>query len=235
MLNPAPSFNGSGTVVSLNYTVKNVGHTTVECIALAVDVNGNLLPITVVNSSFDGTQAPVPTAVPTNIPPTFTPAPPTATPLPTLTPTFVPTLTPVPGAISGIVKYEKRPDQTGIAITVSQNGAPLAQGQSNADGSFQFNNVPAGQYVLQFSAAGHLSASATLDVQAGQGATVQVTLMAGDIDNNGIVDLTDASFIGANYGVQAPPAPTLADLNTDGFINLVDLVLVGKNFGKTAQ
>jgi Carboxypeptidase regulatory-like domain/Dockerin type I domain len=152
--------------------------------------------------------------------------------LPTLTPTLAATLTAVPGTITGVVKYEKHPDQTGIAITILSGGAQVAQGQSTADGSFQFSNVPAGQYLLKFSAPGYLSASATIDVQPGQGASVQVTLMAGDIDNNGVVDLADAGFIGANYGVQAPPAPAQADLNGDGFINLVDLVLVGKNFGK---
>ncbi len=233
LLNPAPAFNGSGTAFSLNYTVLNAGQTTIECTALAVDVDGNLLPISVVNGSFDSSQAPVATDVPTSVPSTSTPELPTAIPLPTSTPTLEPTLLPQPGAISGVVKYEKRPDQTGIAITVSQNGAPFAQGQSNADGSFQLNDVPAGQYVIQFSAQGYLTASATLDVQAGQGATVQVTLLAGDTDSNGAIDLADASFIGANYGIQAPPAPALADLNGDGFINLVDLVLVGKNFGKT--
>lgn len=235
LLNPAPAFNGNGTAFSLNFNVLKAGHTTVECTVLAVDMDGNLLPISVVNGSFDGTEAPLATATPSSIPPTFTPAPATSTPLPTLTPTIEPTLTPMPGAISGVVKYEKRSIQTGIAVTVLLADTPFLQGQSNADGSFQFDNIPAGQYVVQFSAAGHLSATTTLDVQAGQGATVQVTLLAGDIDGSGTVDLTDASFIGANYRVQAPPAPAEADLNGDGFINLVDLVLVGKNFGKTAQ
>ncbi len=59
--------------------------------------------------------------------------------------------------------------------------------------------------------------------------------MAGDIDNNGVIDLADASLIGANYRVQVPPAPAQADLDHDGFVNLVDLVLVGKNFGKKIQ
>ena len=58
LLNPAPAFNGAGTAFSLNYKVMNAGHTTVECAVLAVDVNGNVLPIAVVNGSFDGTQAP---------------------------------------------------------------------------------------------------------------------------------------------------------------------------------
>ncbi|MEP6987022.1 MAG: alkaline phosphatase family protein, partial [Chloroflexota bacterium] len=220
LLNPAPAFTGSGTAFSLNFTVKNVGQTPVECTALAVDVNGNLLPIAVVNSTFDSTQSAPPTPVPTTIPPTFTPAPPTAEPLPTQTPTFEPTLPPQPGAISGVVKYEKHPDQSGIAITISQNGTSVAQGQSGADGSFQFSNVPVGQYLVQFSAQGYLSASTTVDVQAGEGATIQITLLAGDIDNNGVIDLADASLIGANYRIQAPPAPVQADLNGDGFINL---------------
>jgi len=234
LLNPAPAFNGSGTAFILNYTVINPGHTTVECTVLAVDADGNALPVAVVNSVFDGTQAPVITSTPTSIPPSATPAPPTTTPTPTFTPTVAPTLTPVVGAISGVVTYEKRTDQTGITVKVLSNGAPFADGKSAADGSFQFDNVPAGQYVLQFSAAGSLSASTTVDVQAGQGATVQMTLLAGDIDGNGAIDLTDAGFVGANYRLQAPPAPAEADLNGDGFINLVDLVLVGKNFGKSA-
>lgn len=235
LLNPAPAFSGNGTAFSLNYKVLNAGHTTVECTVLGVDANGSLLPISVVNSVFDGTPATAATATATSVPPTATTAPPTTTPLPTLTPTVAATLTPIPGSITGVVQYEKHPDQTGIAITIFSGGAQVAQGQSTADGSFQFSNVPAGQYTLQFSAQGYLTASSTVDVQAGQGASVQVTLMAGDIDNNGVIDLADASLIGANYRVQVPPAPAQADLDHDGFINLVDLVLVGKNFGKKIQ
>jgi len=232
LLNPAPAFSGSGTAFSLNFNVLKAGQTTVACIALAVDMSGNLLPISLVNGSFQSIEGAI---QPTAVSPTFTPVPPTETPMPTLTPTLEPTLAPLWGAISGVVKYEKRSDQTGIAVTVLLAGTPFLQGQTNADGSFQFDNIPAGQYVVKFTALGHLSASTTIDVQAGQGASVQVTLLAGDIDGSGTIDLTDASFIGANYKVQVPPAPAEADLNGDGFINLVDLVLVGKNFGKVSQ
>jgi hypothetical protein len=234
LLNPAPAFNGSGTAFSLNYKVLNAGHSPVVCTALAVDASGNLLPLSIVNGGIDGTQGAA-TTVPTVVPPTVPPAAPTSTPMPTMTPTVAATLTAVPGQINGVVKYEKHPDQTGIAITILSGGTIVAQGQSTPDGSFQFVNVPVGQYVMQFSAPGYLSASANIDVQAGQGANVQVTLLAGDIDNNGTIDLADAGLIGANYSVQAPPAPTQADLDRDGSINLVDLVLLGKNFGKKAQ
>jgi hypothetical protein len=235
LLNPAPAFNGDGTAFSLNYKVINVGYTTIECSALAVDSSGNLLPIAVVNGNFDSTQVVAVTNNSPIVPMASAPALLTVLPIATLTPTLEPTLPTVPSVISGSVKYEKSTDQTGISITVLQNGTAVIQGQSDADGNFQFNDVPTGQYIVQFSAQGYLSTSSNIDVLEGQGATVQATLIAGDIDNNGVVDLADASFIGANYDIQAPPAPVQSDLDHDGFINLVDLVLLGKNFGKTAQ
>lgn len=235
LLNPAPAFSGDGTAYTLNFSVVGVGLAPVVCSVLAVDVDGVVLPITVVNGSFEGQPPPVQTATPTTVPSSATPAPPTTTPPPTLTYTPSPTLTPITGAISGIARYEKRSDQSGIVISITMgdaNGAPYAQAQTAADGSFRLDGVPVGSYFLRFTAAGHLAASATLMVETGVGATAQVTLLAGDVDGSGMVDLLDAGLIGANYRIQVPPAPIVADLNADGLINLVDLVLVGKNFGK---
>ena len=59
-----------------------------------------------------------------------------------------------------------------------------------------------------------------------------ITLPAGDTDNSGTVDIADAGLIGANFGVDVPPAPADADLNMDAIIDIRDLVLVGGNFGK---
>src|SRR5207253_2501125 len=94
LLNPAPAFTGGDTAYSLNYQVVGAGHTDITCSVLAVDVTGNLLPVSVVNGVFDGTGAPVMTPTLTIVPPTFTPAPPTAIFTPTLAATVAPILTP---------------------------------------------------------------------------------------------------------------------------------------------
>ena len=57
-----------------------------------------------------------------------------------------------------------------------------------------------------------------------------VSLAAGDIDNNNVIDQFDALTIGMNYN---SPLPTAADLNNDGIINLLDLELLAINYRKS--
>ena len=59
-----------------------------------------------------------------------------------------------------------------------------------------------------------------------------VTLLAGDIDGNGTIDITDAVAIGAAFGSTTPGE--VADLNTDGIVDVLDLVLMAVNFGQTS-
>ncbi len=248
LLNPAPAFNGAATAFTLNYNVVGAGDSPINCEAMAVDADGNLITVTVVNSSFSAavpatatstptgtpippTSTPMPTAVPPTATPTSTPVPPTNTPVP-------PTATPTTGTISGTVKYEKRTSQAGISVTLLAGGATgTSSGQTTtgADGAFQFANVAAGAYAVKMEAAGHLSAVYTFTLGAGGITLNAVTLVAGDADGSGVIDLVDAGTIGANYKMPAPPAPTSADFNGDDSVNLIDLVLIGKNFGKTAQ
>ena len=57
-----------------------------------------------------------------------------------------------------------------------------------------------------------------------------VTLPAGDIDGNGVIDQFDAMTIGMSYNTAIPPA---ADLNNDGTINVLDLELLAHNYRKS--
>ena len=57
-----------------------------------------------------------------------------------------------------------------------------------------------------------------------------ISLLAGDIDGNGVIDQFDALTIGMNYNAAAPDA---ADLNNDGVINVLDLEILAGNYRQT--
>lgn len=99
-----------------------------------------------------------------------------------------------------------------------------------ADGSFT-RTVPAGTYTVVASAPGFLSAKKDGVVVAAGGtvALPNVTLLAGDVDNNAVIDQLDAQTIGMNYNAVTPAA---ADLNCSGKIDILDLELLARNFRK---
>jgi hypothetical protein len=186
------------------------------------------------------TPEPTSTPVPTNTPePTFTPTP-TFTPEPTftLTPTVEPSATPLPvtGSIVGTLKLQGRTDNSGILVELLDANAVVLTSQTTvADGAVTFASLAPGSYTLRATATGYLALVIPATVgAAGEPDDVSVqTLLAGDTDNNGVIDLTDAGLIGANFDVDVPPAPATADLNADGTVNIRDLVLIGINFGRT--
>ena len=56
--------------------------------------------------------------------------------------------------------------------------------------------------------------------------------LAGDINGDEIVDITDLVLVGSNFGVTNPEDPRL-DINGDGVINIFDLVLLSNDFGQS--
>lgn len=55
-----------------------------------------------------------------------------------------------------------------------------------------------------------------------------ITLRAGDVNNDGVIDLRDADIIGSAFN--GTPQPE-ADVNRDGVVDIFDLIHVGRNFG----
>lgn len=101
---------------------------------------------------------------------------------------------------------------------------------ANADGTFHLA-VPAGTYRITASAEGFLSAEGS--IRSVNGSTItesSITLIAGDIDNNGVIDPMDALTIRMNYDSSRPSA---ADLNNDGVINVLDLGILAENYGRS--
>jgi hypothetical protein len=162
------------------------------------------------------------TTVPTA---TFTSTP-VESPTPTLTAT--PTSTPLPttATLTGQVL-------AGKPVTVSllnPDNSVAASVTANLDGSFSLT-APAGTYTVRATAPGFLSAQGSVILTAGAtGTKPAITLLAGDIDNNEVIDQFDAMTIGMSYNTATPAA---ADLNGDGTINVLDLELLARNYRET--
>jgi len=101
---------------------------------------------------------------------------------------------------------------------------------ANPDGTFSMTAL-AGTYTVEATASGHLSAEGPATITAGNTTTMPtITLIAGDIDGNGVIDQLDAMTIGMNYNSAVPDA---ADLNSDGTINVLDLEILAANYRET--
>ena len=157
---------------------------------------------------------------------TFTP---TSTPVesPTSTSTAVPSPTPLPaGTLDGQVL-------AGKPVTVELYDAAntlIASVPADPDGTFSLT-APAGTYTVVAKAPGFLSAAGSFTITS-EGTTTPptITLLAGDIDGNNVIDQLDALTIGMNYNTATPAA---ADLNNDGTINVLDLEVLAANYRAT--
>jgi hypothetical protein len=187
----------------------------------------------------DGSATVAPTSTPIESPtPTFTSTPdvsptptftftPDVSPTPTFTFTPVASPTPLPaGALNGQVLASK-------PVTVSLYNADTTLAASvtvNADGTFTLQ-VPAGTYTVVATASGFLSAQGSVTLTSGGASTMPtISLLAGDIDNNNVIDQFDAMTLGMSYNTAIPAA---ADLNNDGIINVLDLELLARNYRAT--
>ena len=117
-----------------------------------------------------------------------------------------------------------------VNVSLLNNNTVVASVTANADGTFSLT-APAGAYTVRASASGFLSAEGSITLTAGDTSTMpNITLLAGDIDNNGVINQFDAMTIGMSYNTASPAA---ADLNNDGVINVLDLELLAQNYRKT--
>jgi len=95
------------------------------------------------------------------------------------------------------------------------------------DGTFSLA-APEGSYTVTASAEGFLGAQGSTTLTRNVTTQMpQVSLAAGDIDGNGVIDQFDAMTIGMNYNL---PIPAAADLNDDANINVLDLELLAANY-----
>lgn len=101
---------------------------------------------------------------------------------------------------------------------------------ANPDGTFSLSLAP-GTYTAIATAEGFLDAQGTPVITSGNTTTLStISLLAGDIDNNDVIDQFDALTLGMSYNTASPAA---ADLNNDGTINVLDLELLAANYNQS--
>lgn len=227
-----------GAAFSFDILGLQAGQTVIECTARVSKGDGVLTGISSTGDSLtilgEATETPIPTEtpdptetpVPTETPdPTETPGP-TETPVPTETPDPTETPEPQDGTVSGQVLAGKPV----LVVLTNPDESVAGSVLANPDGTFSLI-VPAGTYKIFAGAIGFLGAEGTVSVtDGGVVAMPAITLLAGDIDNNNVIDQFDAMTIGMNYNAASPEA---ADLNGDGVINVLDLELLAQNYRAT--
>lgn len=169
------------------------------------------------------TSTPAPLESPT---PTFTFTP-EASPTPTFTFTPIASPTPLPiGSLTGQVLASKT-----VTVYLYYADATLAASvDANPDGTFSIQ-APAGTYSIVAAASGFLSAQGSVTISGGSASPMPtISLLAGDIDGNNVIDQFDAMTLGMSYNTDTP---TSADLNNDSVINVLDLELLARNYRST--
>jgi hypothetical protein len=138
------------------------------------------------------------------------------------------------GSFGEKVTVEGRPDhnQAGHQIMALDFSGQVFTGQTGPDGRFLLEGIPAGTYTLVASSPGFLSATCGAFVHSGGSTRLNgVTLLAGDLDNSGVIDMVDVVTLSAAFG--RPDLAEGADFNTDELIDVLDLILLAANLGQT--
>jgi hypothetical protein len=127
-------------------------------------------------------------------------------------------------AVLGYAYLESRSAHDGITVTLEGAGMTTL---TDVDGSYAFNGVPSGTFTVTFEYDEFLDVETGVWVQDGQ--VIELcgfTLLAGDLNNDEVVDILDLALGAAEFGSTSPDA----DVNADGIVDIYDLVLIGKNF-----
>jgi hypothetical protein len=135
-------------------------------------------------------------------------------------------------ALSGEIALQGRTTYEGTQITAQPFATPQATRTAIAarDGTFALTTTQPCTVTARHP--GFLSAHWVVD-QPGASEVVlpEVTLLGGDVNADGRIDILDIAYIGARFEGQ----DAQADLNQDGTVNILDLVLAASNYGQSSQ
>lgn len=131
--------------------------------------------------------------------------------------------------ISGTATYQGRLTHAGIAVTAT--GPVTRTDSTDTGGGFVLGELRAGSYDVVADAGSYLPNCTSATVGPGDEITLPATtLLGGDVNDDGTINIGDATLIGSNFGQSVPPADTRADINADLVVNVQDLAILGGNY-----
>ncbi|MBN1640432.1 MAG: hypothetical protein JXA09_04280 [Anaerolineae bacterium] len=130
---------------------------------------------------------------------------------------------------AGQAFLEGRANHGAIEVTLVDGTSESTQ--TDADGAYSFGPLYAGTYDLIMSHPLYLPAQVVDCAFESNGVVTlpDVTLLAGDLNGDKVIDISDLALGGANFNTES----TVADINGNGYVDIFDIVLIGKNFGAT--
>ena len=134
----------------------------------------------------------------------------------------------LPNAIVGLATYQSRQKWGGIQVSAT---GPTNKSVTTIDtGRFELLELSAGSYQIKAEAPGHLYSCLDTQMEAEKAVVLdQTKLLAGDVDNNNVIDIFDAIQVGNVFG-QAATESVPTDFNADGTVDILDLTPLGRNF-----
>jgi len=131
--------------------------------------------------------------------------------------------------ISGMAAYQGRLSHNEIVVTAA--GPVTSVGSTDNTGYYLLNNLKAGNYNITADAPRYLPSCTIVSVASSQALSLSnVVLRGGDTNDDGTINIGDATLLAANFGLVVPPADTRADINADNTVNIRDLAILGGNY-----
>ncbi|CAM3586402.1 glycerophosphodiester phosphodiesterase family protein [Marinicrinis lubricantis] len=123
-------------------------------------------------------------------------------------------------------------DLSGFTVILEKEHSVIDQTVTDTQGGYTFITPEAGSYNIKVSAVGYLGAEAAVAVSSGEDVNVPaITMIVGDFDGSGKIDILDISLIARSYLQKPEGHAAMYDVDRDGDIDLYDIVSAALHFG----
>ncbi|BCD96231.1 dockerin type I domain-containing protein [Marinagarivorans cellulosilyticus] len=141
--------------------------------------------------------------------------------------------TPNGATITGKIALPNGADPSGVEVSIKL-GERTVSTLADANGDFTFTDLKNGVWVVSYKHPQYVNSCSITQTQNGDTTVMDdETMIAGDINGDGVIDIADFTVISATYGSNSSDTEyaVAADLNGDNVINIFDLTILGSHFG----